>query len=197
MQTDTIEPWVKIIGAAAAILTCFKALAEWRRSTQQRQEEHALRQREYRQKQAVFGRELVREVFSDPKARTALRMLDYLDREYVDADSGAKHRIRRNSDIQPAMRPYSPEAPVPFTAAEAFVRTNFESLYDHLEQIEHLIKLGVVAFEDVETAFRYYLMRAIRPNIEHFAFLDYYDYPKAKDFLRRFEGKEKSKAIKA
>ena len=197
MQPTTIETWVKIIGAAAAIFASFKALAEWRRSTQQRREEHALRQREYRQKQAVFGRELIREVFSDPKARTALRMLDYLDREYVDDDTGAKYRIRRDLDIQPAMRPYSTENPAPFTAAEAFVRTRFESLYDHLEQIEHLINLGVVALEDVETTFRYYSVRAIRPNIEHFAFLDYYDYPRAKDFLRRFEGKDKFKATKA
>jgi len=187
MQPGTIETWVKIIGAAAAIFASFKALAEWRRSTQQRREEHALRQREYRQKQAVFGRELTREVFSDPKARTALRMLDYFDREYVDEDTGAKYRIRRDFDVQPAMRPYSTENP--FTAAEVFVRTRFESLYDHLEQIEHLIKLDVVEFEDVETAFRYYMIRAIGPKIEHFAFLDSDDYPRAKDFLRRFEGK--------
>lgn len=191
---DTIETWVKIIGAAAAIFASFKALAEWRRSTQQRLEEHALRQREYRQKQAVFGRELIREVFSDAKAHTALRMLDYLDREYVDDDTGAKYRIR-DLDIQPAMRPSSTESP--FTTAEVFVRTRFECLYDYLEQIEHLIKLDVVAFEDVETAFRYYMVRAIRPNIEHFAFLDSDDYPRAKDFLRRFEGNDKFRATKA
>jgi hypothetical protein len=84
-----------------------------------------------------------------------------------------------------------------FTDAEAFVRTRFEALYDHLEQVEHLIDLGVLAIDDVETAFRYYMVRDIRPTIQHFAFLDYYDYPRARKFLLRFGGKEKFKRDKA
>jgi len=38
----------------------------------------------------------------------------------------------------------------------------------------------------LETVFRYYMIRALRPEIEHAAFLDYYDYPNAKAFLNRF-----------
>jgi hypothetical protein len=62
----------------------------------------------------------------------------------------------------------------------------FEALYDHLEEIEKLVSLEIINFEDLETAFRYYMVRALRPDIEHFAFLDYYDYPNAKAFLNRF-----------
>jgi len=74
---------------------------------------------------------------------------------------------------------------------------SFEALYDYLEQVEHLIVLRVLAFDDIETAFRYYLVRVIRPTIQHFDFLDYYDYPRAKKFLLRFEGKEKVKRNRA
>lgn len=195
MPLSEIESLVKIVGgviaAGAAIFATFKALIEWRRATEQRREELVLRQREYRQKQAVFGREIVREIFADTKARAALKMLDWLDDEYVD-DDGVQYRIRRDQ-IQSAMRTTN----LTFTNAEAFVRTRFEALYDHLEQVEHLITLGVLAFDDIETAFRYYVVRAIRPTIQHFDFLDYYDYPRAKKFLLRFEGKEKVSRNKA
>jgi hypothetical protein len=83
MPLNEIETWVKIVGAiiaaVAAIFATFKALAEWRRATQQRRDELSLRQREYRQKQVIFGREIVREIFADPKARPALKMLDWLE----------------------------------------------------------------------------------------------------------------------
>ena len=82
------ESWVKIIGgvitAAAAIVAAFKALAEWRRSTEQRAEELQLRQREFRHKQAMFARDLISEVFADAKARAALRMLDWTQFDYTD-----------------------------------------------------------------------------------------------------------------
>jgi hypothetical protein len=195
MTLATFETWIKIIGgliaAFAAIIATFKALAEWRRATEQRREELALRQREFRQKQAIFGREIVREIFADPKSRAALKMLDFLEEEYLD-ENGAKYRIQRD-EIQFAMRLSGPD----FTDGEVFVRTRFEALYDHLEQLEHLIALEVLAIEDIETAFRYYMVRLIRPTIQHFDFLDYYDYPRAKKFLLRFKGKEKVKRDKA
>jgi hypothetical protein len=78
-----------------------------------------------------------------------------------------------------------------FSKVEAFIRTRFEALYDRLEEIERLVNLEIINFEDLETAFRYYMLRAQRPEIEHFAFLDYYDYPNAKAFLNRFATEKK------
>jgi hypothetical protein len=66
-------------------------------------------------------------------------------------------------------------------------------LYDHLEQIEHLISLKVLNFDDVKTPFRYYIQNALRPAIRHIKFLDYFDYPDAKAFLSRFEKDEKGR----
>lgn len=188
MTMIELESLVKIVGgiiaAGAAIIATFKALAEWRRATQQRRDELSLREREFRQKQATFARQLIKEVFADTKARTALKMLDWLDEEYVD-DDGSKYRIKRE-EIQSAMRAYSADCPS-FSDKEAFIRTSFESLYDQLEQMEHLIDLGVIAFDDVETAFRYFMIRVARPGIQHFDFLVYYDYPRATKFIKRFQ----------
>jgi len=189
MTVTEFQSWVTIVGgviaAGGVLIASFKALTEWRRATQQREEELKQRQREFRHKQATFARELIREVFSDPKARAGLKMLDWLSAEYID-DDGSTHRIRRE-DLQPALR----TCDLSFTGAHKFIRTRFEALYDYLEQIEQLIGLEVINFEDIETAFRYYMVRALRPQIRHFDFLDYYDYPRAKWFLLRFEGKEK------
>lgn len=188
MYLQTIDTLVKIGGgtltAAAAVFAVVKGLSEWRKATEQRRDELAQRQREFRHKQAIFGRDLTKEVFTDPKARDALRMLDWVETSYHD-DTGNILRIRRDT-IQKAMRTDN----LTFTLEEFFIRTRFESLYDYLEQIEHLATLGVIDFSDVETAFRYYVKRALQPDIEHFGFLDFYDYPQAKAFLRRFQKKK-------
>jgi hypothetical protein len=101
-------------------------------------------------------------------------------------ESSAKHRIRRE-DLQAALR----TTDLTFTDEQKFVRAAFESLYDYLEQIEQLICLEVISFEDIETVFRYYMVRALQPDVRHVDFLDDYDYPRAKQFLQRFEGKAK------
>jgi hypothetical protein len=190
MTLGQLQAWVTIggglVAAAGALIASFTAIAEWRRSLEQRKEELNQRQREFRHKQAMFARELTREVFDDPKARSALRMLDWLNAEYED-ENGNKHQIRR-SELKAALR----VTDISFSETQKFIRTRFEALYDYLEQIEQLINLEVITFEDIETVFRYYMVRAIRPEICHVEFLEYYDYPKAKGFLKRFKGKEKA-----
>jgi len=188
-ELATLQSLVTIIGgciaAGAAIIVTFKALAEWRRAIEQRKEELTLRQREFRHKQATFARDLVKEVFADKKSRAALTLLDWLRADYED-DDGEKHEIRRE-EVQNAMR----TSQLKFTDKEKFIRTRFEALYDYLEQIENLIELAVITFDDIETTFRYYMVRALRPEIRHLDFLNYYDYPKAKTFLGTFHERAK------
>jgi hypothetical protein len=188
MTVAEIQALVAIIGgtiaAAGVLFASFKAIIEWQRATEQRQEELKLRQQEFRHKQAMFARELTREVFSDPKARAALKMLDSLSFEYA-ADDGTKHRVRRE-ELQPALR----TSGLKFTDEQKFIRASFEALYDQLEQLEQMIGLELINFEDIETVFRYHMRRALEPDVRHFDFLDEYDYPRAKQFLQRFEAKK-------
>jgi hypothetical protein len=185
-----LKDWVTIVGTIAAVIGVFfggwKGLAEWNRSTRQREEELKQREREFRHKQAVYAREIKNEVFSDSRARAALEMLDWLRKNFT-TEKGEIVEVRR-SQIQVALRvPGQMNADgstsLKFSKVEAFIRTRFEALYDSLEEIEKLVNLGIINFEDLETVFRYYMVRAQRPDIKHFAFLDYYDYPNAKAFL--------------
>ena len=198
---NTTESWVKIIGgtiaAAAAIFATFKALAEWRRSTEQRAEELKqraeelkLREREFRHKQAMFARDLISEVFRDPKSRAALTMLDWNDFDYTD-EAGTKYTINER-EIKKAMNP-----DLEADDKEVFIRTRFEALYDHLEQIEHLISLGIVNFADVKIPFRYYMENALAPVVRHIEFLDEFDYPGAKAFALRFKAKKKRRKLRS
>jgi len=184
MELKDLESWVTIVGSAvaagAAIFATFKALTEWRRATDQRKDELTLRAREFRHKQALLAREMVREVMSDKKARTALAMLDWLWNDYID-EEGITHRVKRD-EIQYAMR----ANPKDCSDKEEFIRVRFEALYDHIEQLERLIQLEIVDFADVQTAFRYYMVRLLRPTIWHEEFLKYYDYPGAEAFIRRY-----------
>jgi hypothetical protein len=183
---NTAESWVAIIGGiiavAAAIFATFKALAEWRRSTD-------LRRREFRHKQAMFARDLISEVFTDPKSRAALTMLDWDNFDYTD-EAGTKYTINER-EIKNAMDP-----DLEANNKEVFIRTRFEALYDHLEQIEHLISLEIVKFADVNIPFRYYMENALDPVVEHIQFLDKFDYPGAKAFVLRFKEKKKKKRRK-
>jgi hypothetical protein len=113
-------------------------------------------------------------------------MLDWLKAPYKNEEG--EDLIVARSHIQNAMRPASPDgSSIIFTPTEKFIRTSFEALYDYLEQLENLLRLGLINFEDIETAFRYYMVRLHRPTIRHFEFLEYYDYPRAKSFLLRFD----------
>jgi hypothetical protein len=187
MTASEVQSWVTIVGGVVAavgvFIASFKALVEWRRANEWREEELRQRQREFRHKQATFARELTREVFADPRARAALKMLDSLSYEYAD-EAGVKHRVRVDQ-IQPALRTVE----LTFSDEEKFIRSGFEGLYEYLEQIEQLIGLEVVNFEDIETVFRYYMARALRPDVRHLGFLEQYDYPRAKKFLLRFEAR--------
>jgi hypothetical protein len=182
-----VDIFVGSLTIVAAPFAAYKALKEWGRSIEQRKEELKLRQREFRHRQAVFARDLMKEVFQDKRARSALRMLDWLRTEYQD-ESGEKYVVRR-SEVQHALRTTREvcSGKEALSDKEEFIRNCFERLYDYWEQIEELIKLEVVNFEDLETVFRYYVLHILRPDVWHPGFLETYDYPRARGFISRFE----------
>jgi hypothetical protein len=181
-----LKDWVITVGTGVTIigvlLTSWIALAEWHQATKQRKIE-------YRHKQAVYAREITKEIFNDPKARAALQMLDWSRKSYK-SDEGESLIIRRNA-VQSALRAPQPNSQVhtrlKFSKDEAFIRTRFEALYDRFEELERLIQLDIVNFEDIQTAFRYYVVRIQRDDVQHVDFLVYYDYPNVQKLLSRFE----------
>jgi len=187
MNASEVKVWVEIVTGVVTVIGVpaagVKALWEWQRSTEHRKEELSQRRQEFRQKQAIFARALVREVFADPKARAALNMLDW-KRDSYPGDNGEMHEIHFD-EVKHAMRGYD----MNFSEKEKFMRKRFEALYDHLEEIEQLISVRVVNFEDVKTAFGFYAQLILQDEelrAAHLQFLDDFDYPRARAFLLRF-----------
>ena len=139
------------------------------------------RKQEFRQKQAIFARELIKDIFSDRRARNALTMLDFSDDTYEDVN-GAEYHVTR-PELQPALG-YEDCAD---EKKATFIRRCFESLYDHLEQAEILLEVNVLNISDIDTTFRYYMRRALEDDIKHPDFYVRYDYPKARHFVERFK----------
>lgn len=75
---------------------------------------------------------------------------------------------------------------------DQFIRSQFEALYEFLEQLERLIQLEVVNFLDVKTAFGYYMLKAQKPALSHMDSLEKLGYPYAKQFALRFKEDDKN-----
>ncbi len=183
--------FVKVLGTAVAIfagiVAAWKAIAEWKRATLQRADELKQRElelhqqkQEFRQKQALFAREIIKDIFDDKRARNALTMLDFREDEYEDIN-GARYDVGR-----PELKPALCDSKSEDEDKAIFIKRCFESLYDHLEQVENLLEVGVLNVEDIAPAFRYYMQKALHGDIQHLEFFDAFDYPKAKRFAMRF-----------
>lgn len=196
MTLAETESLVKIVGGSIAGIAAVGAIAtaiwQWRRATEQRRDELRLHQREFRHRQARFAREVLTEIFSDPVAKDALKMLDWHRADYRDVENELTFDISRH-EVAPALAVNAQAAtggcPVVDESAarkEEFIRTRFEALYYYLEQVEQLIVLEIINFNDVETTFRYYMRNALADESSHKDFLTHYDSPRALDFLQRF-----------
>ena len=169
----------KLVASVGGVVIAWKGVAEWKRATLQRADELRQRELEFRQKQAVFSRDVIKDVFADQRARNALAMLDFWEHTHQDAD-GKQYHVHRNQ-LQPVLRGASSGD----DGVDWFIRQSFESLYDHLEQVENLLEVGVLNVADIDSTFRYYMQKASQDDIVHLEFLDSFDYPKAKRFMRR------------
>jgi|GEM_PF-1581169 len=184
---------VNVLGTIAAIvgggIAAWKAISEWKRATlqradelKQREQELDQRRHEFRQKQAVFARDIIKDVFADKRAFDALTMLDFLEETYLDPKTNKSHHISRK-DLRPALVEGIDDQDRD-EDKDTFIRRAFEGLYDHLEQVQNLVDVGVLNLEDLSTAFRFYMQRALSEEVKHIEFLREFDYPKTEHFMK-------------
>jgi hypothetical protein len=175
--------WVKLVGTLVAscggVVAALKAVSEWKRATLQRKEELNQRKREFRQKQAVFARDTIKDIFADQRAARALVMLDFREYDYEDREKKKMHHVLRQ-ELQPVLGLESIGDP----DKETFIRRSFEALYDHLEQVQNLLDVGVLNLEDIQTTFAYYMRSALENDVEHLEFFDEFEYPGARRFMK-------------
>ncbi|MBL8190549.1 MAG: hypothetical protein JNK38_21200 [Acidobacteria bacterium] len=193
---------VAIIGG---LIAAFKAVAEMRRSNEQRRED-------MRWKQAEMAKKCIDEIFSNANTRAALRMLDWTGSIYAKPDNTKTGRITHESR-RLALRTKDPtslpgnDSPLIRDAYEEhrqvlrtddpiflpgddgpFIRDAYDQLFDEFERLEHFIRIKLILFEDVRQRLSYYIDKlalqeeraAIQP------FLQEYGFTLAQDFLTRF-----------
>jgi hypothetical protein len=138
------------------------------------------RELELRWRKARMAKSVLDEIWTSPRCRAALTMLDWDGRDFEDA--GRRTQPITHPVLVNALRVQETR----FPADDQFVRDCFDDLFNSMARTEHFIRIGLIDFVDVEDRWTYYakLLGDFRFAIE--AFLEVYDGELAKALLDRF-----------
>lgn len=140
----------------------------------------AQQEAQLRWQQAELARQILEKLGDNPKAKSAMRMLDWSGREFEVAP-GHRDRIKTEEMIT-ALRTDD----LKFTDKEVFVRDCFDDLFDGFELIEHYVRIRLIRFDDVKAPISYYVQKLNehRESIQNY--LREYDFALAKALVDRF-----------
>ncbi len=169
-----VELWSKTVGIVGGLLSAVGLV--WGLFANVHEQ-----RRQLRWEQAKYGRELVGEMLADPQARAALLMLDYEARAY-EVRPGDTTRITA-ATVWTALDTGN----VRLEADWVFVRDSFDRLLFHVAGLEHAVRTGLVAFDDVRYPLGYYVakMRGHETTVRGYARA--FGYGPAADLLARFD----------
>jgi hypothetical protein len=172
----------KFVLVAGGLFAAFKGIAEWKEQRIQKR----LQLTWTRSREAYA---IVDQMLGDPLARRALYMLDW-EREY-ELPTGNRVFISRN-DLLVALRT---DFTIDFSEMEAHVRDCFDALFDHLERMEHALRIALVEQSALEHPVSYYADNMAADLAVFENFLRHYKYDRALSFLLRFESWRKLSAV--
>lgn len=171
-KKDLFQILAWIVAIVGGLIAAFKAIAESRRNL--------------RWKQAEMAKTCLDEIWHDPLAFAALRMLDWTGLSFPLHDEDGRtppisHKQRRES-LRIVNTQFPPGDPGPF------IRDAYDRLFDGFERLEHFIRIKLIRFEDVEPRLRYYVGKLASRDERAVAelFLEAYGFPSAICFLKRF-----------
>ena len=120
-------------------------------------------------------------------SRAALRILDWTGLKY---ERGNRETVPITHEVMwHALRIEGKS----FNADEQYVPDCFDHLFDHFENLEHLLQIGLIRFDDVEIRIEYYV-RLLNRNPQVFErFLSAYGFALASQLLQRFKPAVSSK----
>lgn len=184
---DVFQVSAWLVAAIGGTIAAFKAVAELRRANQERAVALAVRRREFRWRQAEMARTIHDQLWADPLARAALKMLDWQGLIYT--HDGQKTGKITHELMEGALRTTNTN----FTFDEQFVRDAFDVLFDGFERIEHYLVIKLVKWDDVKGWLEYYInLLATRKQTIN-TFLETYGFTLTGRFLNRFQAWEMSK----
>jgi len=138
------------------------------------------KRRENRHKQLTAAKDLLKEVLADPMAAAALKMMDWSGRTYL--HQGTAYTIH-SSALEPALVEHN--ANLAFTKEQQFIRDCFETFFDHMLVIEHLIKQKYLDQSDVAIPLKYYAEHIVAFARIYQPFINAYGYVPAYNLLKR------------
>jgi hypothetical protein len=138
------------------------------------------KRRENRHKQLTAAKDLLKEVFADPMAGAALKMMDWSGRTYF--HQGATYTIH-SSELEAALVEHNKN--LAFTKEQQFIRDCFETFFDHMLVIEHFIKQQYLDQSDVAIPLKYYAEHIVAFARVYQPFINAYGYVPAYNLLER------------
>jgi len=184
-----MDPYIKdfaqviawLVASIGGVVAALKAVAELRRANQERADALLERKEQFRWRQAEMARSILDQAWSDPHARTAMRMLDWSG--LIFDDGGRKTKQITPPDIYKALRTentiFGPDA--------QFIRDCFDQLFDYFERIEHYLYIDLVNWQDIEGRFRYYVELLANQKALYSNFLTTYNYSGCLKHLQRYK----------
>jgi len=144
---------------------------------------HRLQQaQQLRWQQAELGREIVEKLSDNPKARSAMRILDWADGREFEVKPGKLELINAD-DMVAGLRTVN----LRFDDKETFVRDSFDELFDGFQLVEHYLRIQLIQFEDVREPLGYYVHRLDEHRDAVSRYLRAYDYGLVQAFIERFD----------
>jgi hypothetical protein len=179
----SLKDWIVIISAVVSIFIAFwgvnNGLQSARKVIQEKQNEH-------RQKQLAAARDMMKEMFTDPLARSAMRMMDWSGRTFTHEEQPFTVHWR---DLKPALVVH--QKGTGFDKQQEFIRDSFEAFFDHMLVLEHFIEQNYLNEADIAVPLEYYAGRIIGFPETYDGFLLAYGYGEARDLMQRLAQRPK------
>jgi len=183
---DLFDVIAKVFGLITVIAGAIGVYLQIRKNREERSQKEALRREELRWRKAGLAREVINEIYENPQAAAAMRMLDWTERSYR---SGGKTFSITYSQMYSALRIEN----TTFNNREIFIRDCFDAFFHRMQLTEHYLRVGLLVFEDVRYPNEYYAdLMSENPEV-FYQFLIEYKYDYALSFLRRFPSWKKLK----
>jgi hypothetical protein len=177
---DVLELLIAGLAAIGGLLAAWAAIVALQRGNQERAEANSNRKLEFRWRKAELSRTIIDQIWGDPLAGAALKMLDWEGVSY--AHNGHTTAPITSTAMVMALRTNN----CLFSEDEQFIRDCFDALFDGFERIEHYVRIELILWEDVQGRIDYFATKLAERKATITTFLDTYGFPLAKALLERF-----------